>query len=113
MGKIQIKDFILGKTDAYNEFLSFGKDICKHLFFEFPNIDINSLLEGKVYYICGEKGSGKTMLLKYIETILHDKEEPDLKKMWMMSKEILLNGQVQQSTMKEPVPKKRSIGFSL
>ena len=76
MGKIQIKDFILGKTDAYNEFLSFGKDICKHLFFEFPNIDINSLLEGKVYYICGEKGSGKTMLLKYIETILHDKEEP-------------------------------------
>lgn len=76
MDKIQIKDIILGKTDAYNEFLSFGKDICKHLFFEFPNTDINSLLEGEVYYICGEKGSGKTMLLKYIETILHDKEEP-------------------------------------
>lgn len=76
MEKLKLKDLYLGKTDAYNEFISLGKDTCKNLFFEFPNIDINSVLNGDVYYFCGDKGTGKTMLLKYIETIVQEQEEP-------------------------------------
>ena len=76
MERLRIKDLYLGKTDAYNEFVSFGKDTCKNLFFEFPSIDIDSVVNGEVYYICGDKGIGKTMLLKYIETIVQEHEEP-------------------------------------
>lgn len=76
MKKLQLKDIYLGKIDAYNEFIYFGKDTCKNLFFEFPNIDIENVLKGNVYYFCGEKGTGKTMLLKYIESLAQDQEEP-------------------------------------
>ena len=64
MENLKLKDLYLGKTDAHNEFVALGKDICKDLFFEFPNIDINSVINGDIYYFCGDKGTGKTMLLK-------------------------------------------------
>lgn len=76
MENLKLKDLYLGKTDAHNEFVALGKDICKDLFFEFPNIDINSVINGDIYYFCGDKGTGKTMLLKYIETIVQEQEEP-------------------------------------
>ena len=76
MERLKLKDLYLGKTDAYNEFVSLGKDTCKNLFFEFPSIDIDSIVNGEVYYICGDKGTGKTMLLKYIETVVQEREEP-------------------------------------
>ena len=76
MERLKLKELYLGKTDAYNEFVSFGKDTCKDLFFEFPNIDINSVINGDIYYFCGDKGTGKTMLLKYIETIVQEQDEP-------------------------------------
>lgn len=41
-------------------------------FFEYPNLDINKLLDGSIYYICGDKGTGKTMLLKYMESLIAD-----------------------------------------
>lgn len=68
MGNIKIKDIYFGKIDGYNEFLEYGQDICKELFFEFPNIDIRRLLNGSTYYVFGNKGTGKTMLLKYLES---------------------------------------------
>lgn len=76
MQKLKLKNLYLGKIDAYNEFISFGQNTCKELFFEIPNIDINSVINGDIYYICGDKGTGKTMLLKYIETITQEQDEP-------------------------------------
>lgn len=68
MANIKIKDMYLGKIDGYNEFLEYGQDTCKELFFEFPNISISKLLDGSTYYVFGNKGTGKTMLLKYLES---------------------------------------------
>lgn len=70
MGQIRLKDLYIGKTDGYNEFLEYGADICKELFFEYPNFDAQKILDGSIYYICGDKGTGKTMLLKYIESLV-------------------------------------------
>lgn len=75
MSNIKIKDMYLGKIDGYNEFLEYGQDNCKELFFEFPNISITKLLDGSIYYILGNKGTGKTMLLKYLESKVL--EEPE------------------------------------
>ena len=72
MGQLKLKDLYIGKTDGYNEFLEYGSDVCRKLFFEYPNLDISKLLDGSVYYICGDKGTGKTMLLKYIESLIAD-----------------------------------------
>lgn len=68
MEKMRISDMYLGKIDGYNEFLEYGQDTCKGLFFEFPNISIPKLLNGSTYYVFGNKGTGKTMLLKYLES---------------------------------------------
>lgn len=68
MKKIKINNMYLGKIDGYNEFLEYGQDTCKGLFFEFPNISISKLLNGSTYYVFGNKGTGKTMLLKYLES---------------------------------------------
>lgn len=72
MGQLKFKDLYLGKIDGYNEFLEYGQDICKELFYEYPNFDLNKILSGSVYYICGDKGTGKTMLLKYIESVVNE-----------------------------------------
>ena len=70
MGKLQLKDLYIGKVDGYNEYLEYGEDICNNLFFEYPNLDIKKLLDGSIYYICGDKGTGKTMLLKHVESVV-------------------------------------------
>lgn len=68
MCNMKISDMYLGKIDGYNEFLEYGQNTFKDLFFEFPNINITKLLNGSTYYIFGNKGTGKTMLLKYLES---------------------------------------------
>ncbi len=68
MGQLQLKDIYFGKIDGYNEYLEYGLETFKGLFFEFPNLDIKRLLNGSTYYIFGNKGTGKTMLLKYLES---------------------------------------------
>lgn len=73
MGKLKLKDLYVGKIDGYNEFLEYGDSVCKDLFFEYPGFDIEKFMRGSIYYVCGDKGTGKTMLLKYIEsTVLVD-----------------------------------------
>jgi len=72
MGNLKLKDLYVGKIDGYNEFLEYGQDVCRGLFFEYPNFDLKRILNGSVYYICGDKGTGKTMLLKYVEAIVAD-----------------------------------------
>ena len=94
MGQLKLKDLYIGKTDGYNEFLEYGSDVCRNLFFEYPNLDISKLLDGSVYYICGDKGTGKTMLLKYVEHLLQIIPTPiflslfDLRKMLTKTREI-------------------------
>ncbi len=70
MGQLKLKDIYIGKTDGYNEFLEYGSECFKELFFEFPNINLDKLLDGSIYYVFGNKGTGKTMLLKYLENIV-------------------------------------------
>ena len=43
MGQLKLKDLYIGKTDGYNEFLDYGSDVCRNLFFEYPNLDIQCL----------------------------------------------------------------------
>ena len=75
MGQIELKNLYIGKIDGYNEFLEYGQGVCRELFFEYPYLDIEKILSGSVYYICGDKGTGKTMLLKYIESVISDNPE--------------------------------------
>ena len=74
MGNLKFKDIYMGKIDAYNEYLEYGQEIFKGIFFEYPNFEIDKVLNGSIYYIHGDKGSGKTMLLKYIESVLYEKK---------------------------------------
>ena len=50
MASLMIKDMYLGKIDGYNEFLEYGQDTCKGLFFEFPNVPIDKILDGTIIY---------------------------------------------------------------
>ncbi|MBE5814286.1 MAG: hypothetical protein E7320_03630 [Clostridiales bacterium] len=77
MGRLKLSNLYIGKTDGYNEFLEYGQDKCKDLFFQLSCLDVNDFLSGRRYYICGDKGTGKTMLLKYIESLVAG--EPDRK----------------------------------
>lgn len=75
MDNVKIADMYLGKIDGYNEFLEYGQDTCKDLFFEFPNVSIPKILNGSLYYIFGNKGTGKTTLLKYLESKILENPE--------------------------------------
>lgn len=88
MGQLNLKDLYIGKTDGYNEFLEYGSDICRNLFFEFPNLDISKFLSGSVYYICGDKGTGKTMLLKYVESLISERPDTDFSQFIRFKKDV-------------------------
>lgn len=75
MDNVKIADMYLGKIDGYNEFLEYGQATCKDLFFEFPNVSIPKILNGSLYYIFGNKGTGKTTLLKYLESKILENPE--------------------------------------
>ena len=57
-------------------------------FFEYPNLDINKLLNGSIYYICGDKGTGKTMLLKYVESLISEKLGTDFSQFIRFKKDV-------------------------
>ena len=87
-GQLKLKDLYIGKTDGYNEFLEYGSDVCRNLFFEYPNLDISKLLDGSVYYICGDKGTGKTMLLKYVESLIADNSDTNFSQFIRFKKDV-------------------------
>lgn len=88
MEKMKISDMYLGKIDGYNEFLEYGQDTCKGLFFEFPNISIPKLLNGSTYYVFGNKGTGKTMLLKYLESKVLENPETNFTEFIRFKKDV-------------------------
>lgn len=71
-GLAKIGDVKFGKLDAYSEYMEYGKDMYKSLFLASPNFHVEKFLTGKTYYIHGEKGTGKTALLKYIQIIAEE-----------------------------------------
>ena len=89
MGQLPLKDLYIGKTDGYNEFLEYGQSVCKELFFEYPNFDLQKILNGSIYYICGDKGTGKTMLLKYVETVVSEKPESMFSELFVFEKMLM------------------------
>ena len=64
---VSVGDIYFGKLDAYSEFLEYGKDTYQSLFYACPSFHVEKFLDGKAYYIYGDKGTGKTALLKYLE----------------------------------------------
>ena len=67
--QLQLKDLFVGKLDAKNEPASSDKDKERFIdgFLLPDNIIPKDFFLGKRYYIVGQKGTGKTALLKYIQ----------------------------------------------
>jgi len=65
--RLSLSDIQLGKIDAYNEYQEYGIELFKNSFFRYDKYKIDHFITGSKYYICGNKGTGKTALLKYLE----------------------------------------------
>lgn len=68
--KLPLDKLIFGKTDAFNELKEYGTDWFTKSFLTYEKYRINNFIEGKSYFICGEKGTGKTALLRYLQCVL-------------------------------------------
>lgn len=73
--RVKLKDLYFGKTDAYNELMETGSEQFEKLFWKNDQYSIGEFLDGTKYYIYGDKGTGKTAFLKYLECILSDSPE--------------------------------------
>lgn len=71
---IKISDIIFGKNDAHNELQEFGEEFYLESFLTYDKYKINSFINGENYFICGNKGTGKTALLKYLECVFSKDE---------------------------------------
>ena len=71
-GMLPLKQIKFGKTDAFNELKEFGIDWFTKAFFSYERYEIDSFINGSSYYICGEKGTGKTTLLRYLQCRLSE-----------------------------------------
>lgn len=73
--RIPLNEIQLGKIDAYNEYQEYGVELFKNSFFKYDKYKIDDFINGRKYFICGNKGTGKTALLKYLECVLTDDPE--------------------------------------
>ncbi|MGN0590812.1 P-loop ATPase, Sll1717 family, partial [Ruminococcus sp.] len=69
---LSLKKLQFGKTDAFNELKAFGDEWFTKAFFLFEKYEIEKFIDGSSYYICGEKGTGKTAMLRYLQCILSE-----------------------------------------
>lgn len=69
---LPLRDIIFGKTDAFNELKEFGIDWFIKAFFPYEKYEIDSFVRGNSYFICGEKGTGKTAFLRYLQCVLSE-----------------------------------------
>ena len=69
------KDIKFGKTDASNELNEVGNSYYLSSFLEYEKYRIDDFVNGKMYFILGRKGTGKTALLKYLECRFKEKTE--------------------------------------
>ena len=75
MGTGIIKKFEFGRIDANNELQAVGEDFFVDSFMPYEQYQIDKFLSGSKYYICGDKGTGKTALLKYLECTFSKEKE--------------------------------------
>ena len=73
--KISLNQIKFGKTDAFNELKELGPDWFTKAFFAYEKYELENFIDGKSYYICGEKGTGKTALLRYLQCKLSENPE--------------------------------------
>ncbi|MBX3163690.1 MAG: hypothetical protein KF900_04370 [Bacteroidetes bacterium] len=74
---LQLKDLLVGKTDAKNELLENTNSEKERFIDSFlipDNIQIDDFYTGKKYFVTGFKGTGKTALLRYIGLLLEKTE---------------------------------------
>ena len=64
---LKIDEITFGKIDAHNELQEVGYDYYANSFLKYDKYRIDKFWKGEKYYICGDKGTGKTALLKYLE----------------------------------------------
>lgn len=69
---MKIQKIIFGKNDAYNELQEFGEEYYSNSFLVYKKYKIESFLRGENYFLCGNKGTGKTAFLKYLECKLSE-----------------------------------------
>ena len=72
---LELRRISFGKTDAFNELSELGPDYFLDSFVVNEKYRLTEFLEGKKYYICGKKGTGKTAFLRYLECQLRNDEE--------------------------------------
>lgn len=70
MQRISLSEIEFGKTDAFNEIRECGVEWFITAFVKYEKYQIDKFIAGKNYYICGEKGTGKTALLRYLQYTL-------------------------------------------
>lgn len=70
---MKIRDMEFGSVDANNEFGNIDTELFQSLFCVYPGFNLKKLLEGKIRFICGDKGTGKTMLLRYAEVAARER----------------------------------------
>lgn len=69
---MKIDEIKFGKIDAYNELQEFGEEYYISSFHLYEKYKIENFFKGENYYICGNKGTGKTAFLKYLECKLSE-----------------------------------------
>lgn len=73
---VSLIDIKIGNIDAKNEILTFdsfskdGKSSFSNSFYTIDQMFIDSFVEGHSYFVTGLKGSGKTSILRYIDSIV-------------------------------------------
>lgn len=72
---LDLRKIAFGKTDAFNELSELGSDYFLDSFVENDKYRVSEFLDGKKYYICGKKGTGKTAFLRYLECRLKEDSE--------------------------------------
>ena len=72
--KMKIKEIKFGKIDAHNELQEFGEEYYRTSFLVYEKYKIDSFINGENYFICGNKGTGKTAFLKYLECKMSEDE---------------------------------------
>lgn len=72
---LELKRISFGMTDAFNELSELGPEYFLDSFVVNDKYRLSEFLEGKKYYICGKKGTGKTAFLRYLECQLRNNTE--------------------------------------
>jgi len=78
VSSLALRDLIVGQVDAKHEWLNDIREDTNFMSDSFvlpDNVDPEAFLRGRVYFVTGLKGTGKTALLRYISTCVRKKPD--------------------------------------